>query len=147
MVNCNISYLGAVFLQYRSTPFLQYNTASHLTFTSILWLLNISWKLMNSFEKINHCWTFLNDNNFIVCLQPLSNHCCMHQWHYQRFAYQSLSGHLLEIFEGSSLPYLMLLLIESGAITISWDHLQCKFYQSVNYLRHLKDSRCVFRLA
>lgn len=99
MVNCNISYLGAVFLQYRSTPFLQYNTASHLTFTSILWLLNISWKLMNSFEKINHCWTFLNDNNFIVRLQPLSNHCCMHQWHYQRFAYQSLSGHLLEIFE------------------------------------------------
>lgn len=62
------SYLGAVFLQYRSTPFLQYNTASHLTFTSMLWLLNISWKLINSFDKNKLFPEILEFYYFTVCL-------------------------------------------------------------------------------
>lgn len=35
------TYCGATLLQYLSMPFLKYSTASHLTFTSSMWLLKI----------------------------------------------------------------------------------------------------------
>lgn len=66
------TYWGATLLQYLSMPFLKYSTASHLTFTSNMWLLKIFCGEKKNIDKCFLCIVLLpqvaNGRQFKNCL-------------------------------------------------------------------------------